>query len=194
MPGDKLASPVSAWACSRWTIPSYKRSGEITPVRMSAKRLRFFVEAEIPQVNIDLMFAVPGQSLGSWEDTLHQVLAIKPDHVSAYNLTYEEDTEFLSRFQSGEWKQVSDDDAEYFLLAHEMLTKAGFKHYEVSNYAREETRSLHNQAYWFGADYVGIGPSAVSTFGNQRRKNVCDTDGYIRMIDQLGHAVRTLKS
>lgn len=145
--------------------------------------------AGFEKVSLDLMFAIPGQTLESWRNTLQRAIDLEPDHISTYNLTYEDDTEFLSRFEKGEWSQDPDRDAEYFALAHQELEKAGFEHYEVSNYARPESRSLHNQAYWAGADYLGIGPSAVSTIGNERSKNVANTENYVRMIESVGHAL-----
>jgi len=154
----------------------------------AAQSVRDLRQAAMPVVNIDLMFAIPGQNLEIWGETLQRAIELQPDHVSAYNLTYEEDTEFLSRFESGEWGQDADRDADFFLLADRLLGDAGFAHYEVSNYARPGFRSLHNQAYWAGAEYLGLGPSAVSTIGNERRKNLADTDGYLKMVAGLGHA------
>ncbi len=141
-------------------------------------------------VSLDFMFAIPGQSLDSWRAALKRALDLDPDHISTYNLTYEEDTEFLSRFESGTWTQNADRDAEFFSVAHETLTQAGFDHYEVSNFAKPGHRSLHNQAYWAGANYLGIGPSAVSTLGYTRWKNVPDTKVYVEMIEKFGHSQR----
>ncbi|MFT5465420.1 MAG: oxygen-independent coproporphyrinogen-3 oxidase [Verrucomicrobiales bacterium] len=147
-------------------------------------------EAEIPAVNIDLMFAIPGQTPEIWGAGLDQVVSLEPDHVSAYNLTFEEDTEFLAKFESGNfgWKEDNDRDAGFFTLADEKLGTAGFEHYEVSNYARPGKRSLHNQAYWAGSDYLGLGPSAVSTIQGERWKNVSDTAAYIDQVARFGHA------
>lgn len=147
-------------------------------------------EAEIPVVNLDLMFAIPGQTPEIWEAGLERVISLKPDHVSAYNLTFEEDTEFLARFESGDlnWKEDGDRDAGFFALADEKLRDAGFEHYEVSNYALPGMRSRHNQAYWAGADYLGLGPSAVSTIRGERWKNVSDTAAYIDQVARFGHA------
>jgi oxygen-independent coproporphyrinogen III oxidase len=112
---------------------------------------------------------------------------LEPTHISAYNLTYEEDTDFLRSLESGTWTQDADQDARFFVTAHELLTGAGFEHYEVSNYARPGFRSLHNQGYWRGEDYLGIGPSAVSTVEGVRSTNSSDTAGYRRQVDWVGH-------
>tara|TARA_R110002096_G_scaffold215310_9_gene403112 strand:- start:24436 stop:25434 length:999 start_codon:yes stop_codon:yes gene_type:complete len=155
----------------------------------ASESARVLKNAGFAKVSLDLMFAIPGQSLDSWRASLEQAIALEPDHISTYNLTYEEDTEFLSRFEEGEWSQDPDRDAEYFALAHEVLESAGFEHYEVSNYAKPDSRSLHNQAYWSGADYLGIGPSAVSTICGERSKNVANTETYVEMVAKVGHAL-----
>lgn len=145
-------------------------------------------EATDLEVNIDLIFSVPGQTLLDWEDTLTQALALQPDHLSAYNLTYEEDTSFFEQFQSGDFSDDPDLNAKMFTLAEEILTGAGFEHYETSNYALPGKRSRHNEGYWVGNDYLGLGPSAVSTLNRTRHQNVCDTADYLKRIESVGHA------
>jgi oxygen-independent coproporphyrinogen-3 oxidase len=135
-------------------------------------------------VNLDLMFSIPHQSLETWCRGLKRTVSLKPDHVSCYNLTYEEDTDFLARFRTGELDASQDRDAEHFYAAMDMLTGAGFEHYEISNYARPGHRSAHNQSYWRGADYVGLGPSAFSTHRRVRWKNIADTAGYMRLLGE----------
>jgi len=125
-------------------------------------------------VNVDLMFGLPGQTLGHWKKTLQRATALQPDHISAYCLTYEEDTEFFLRHTRGEFRDDPEADAEFFALADEVLGTAGFEHYEISNYARPGFESVHNRAYWRGEDYLGLGPSAVSTCGLRRWQNISD--------------------
>jgi oxygen-independent coproporphyrinogen-3 oxidase len=114
--------------------------------------------------------------------TLEKTIALQPDHISAYCLTYEEDTEFFLRYARGEFRQDSDVDGEFFEMAMSMLEDAGYEHYEISNYARPGFSSVHNRAYWLGNDYQGIGPSAVSTIGMRRSQNVCDYRSYIDRV------------
>ncbi len=95
--------------------------------------------AGIPSVNIDLMFSIPGQSLADWRGTLQHTVSLNPDHISAYNLTYEEDTAFFDSLQNGTFRENEDHDADHYHLAEEILTAAGFDHYETSNYARPAT-------------------------------------------------------
>ncbi|QQL43787.1 radical SAM family heme chaperone HemW [Sulfuriroseicoccus oceanibius] len=146
--------------------------------------------ADFPTVNVDLMFAHPGQALEHWRDDLEQTIALAPDHISTYNLTYEEDTEFFDKFSKGEFHQDADDDAPFFELMVERLGAAGFDNYEISNHARPGHRSQHNAAYWAGADFLGIGPGAVSTIGRTRWTNLPDTAKFIESM-QFRRAAET---
>lgn len=129
-------------------------------------------------LSLDLMFSVPGQSSEDWQYSLEQSLALRPDHLSAYNLNYEEDTEFFEQLRQGQCQLEPQRDADYFQLASSRLSNAGYEHYEISNYALPGKRSLHNQAYWCGSDYLGFGPGAFSTVGQWRWKNPSDTKLY----------------
>lgn len=146
-------------------------------------------DAGIPQVNIDLMFSIPGQSEADWLETLQHTVSLKPDHVSAYNLTYEEDTAFFESLRRGEVSPNEDNDARFFHMADECLASAGYDHYETSNYAKPGCHSSHNRGYWRGEDYLGLGPSAVSTVAAVRSKNVADTAAYVARVESLGHAI-----
>lgn len=127
--------------------------------------------AGFSNINLDLIFGVPGQTLDSWRCSLETALDQAPQHLSCYNLTYEEDTVFFIRQRKGELKSDPKLDRQMFDLTDRLLERAGFQHYEISNYALPGCESLHNLAYWRGADYHGIGPSAVSTVRGWRRTN-----------------------
>jgi oxygen-independent coproporphyrinogen-3 oxidase len=129
-------------------------------------------------VSIDLMFGLPGQTLAQWEADLERTIALQPDHISTYCLTYEEDTEFFLRHSRGEFREDPESDAQFLETAMRTLERAGYEHYEISNYARPGFASAHNRGYWAGHDYLGIGPSAFSTVGMQRLQNVCDYRAY----------------
>lgn len=158
-------------------------------VEQASEAVRILREAGMPSVNIDLMFSIPGQSRDDWEATLNHAISLKPDHISAYNLTYEEDTAFFESLRRGEMRENEDHDAEFFHLADELLTAAGFDHYETSNYAQPGHHSSHNHGYWRGEDYLGLGPSAVSTLTHVRSRNVPDTALYITQVNSLGNAL-----
>jgi oxygen-independent coproporphyrinogen-3 oxidase len=135
-------------------------------------------EAEFANVSIDLMFGLPGQTLAQWEADLEKTIALRPDHISTYCLTYEEDTEFFLRHSRGEFREDPESDAQFLKTAMRTLERAGYEHYEISNYARAGFASAHNRGYWAGHDYLGIGPSAFSTVGMRRWQNVCDYRAY----------------
>jgi oxygen-independent coproporphyrinogen-3 oxidase len=167
-----------------WDEPTLQLLGRDHAPDEAVETYEILRAAEIPSVNLDLMFSIPHQSLEAWMKGLEKTIALKPDHVSCYNLTYEEDTDFLARFRTGELDTDQDRDAEHFYGALDALTGAGFEHYEISNYARPGHRSLHNQSYWRGADYLGLGPSAFSTHRRVRWKNIADTAGYMRLLGE----------
>jgi len=135
-------------------------------------------QAGFENISIDLMFGLPNQSIEQWTTTLQKTISLRPDHISAYCLTYEEDTDFFLRHSRGELPSDDDSDAQFFEVAMATLESAGYHHYEISNYALPGFASAHNRGYWQGANYLGIGPSAFSTVGMSRWQNVCDYRAY----------------
>jgi putative oxygen-independent coproporphyrinogen III oxidase len=134
--------------------------------------------AGFTNVSIDLMFGLPGQTPAQWEADLEKTIALRPNHISTYCLTYEEDTEFFLRHTRGEFREDPESDAQFLETTMRTLEAAGYEHYEISNYARPSFASAHNRGYWAGDDYLGIGPSAFSTVGMRRLQNVCDYRAY----------------
>jgi oxygen-independent coproporphyrinogen-3 oxidase len=140
-------------------------------------------QAGFGDLSIDLIFSVPGASAASWQGSLNQALALAPEHLSAYGLTWEEGTDLVARAQRHEVVAVDEDlDADLFALTHAALTLAGYEHYEVSNYARPGRRCRHNWGYWSGVDYVGVGVAAHSFYGGRRWWNMDDIPGYIECL------------
>ena len=139
-------------------------------------------DAGFLNINVDLMFGLPGQTIEQWQGTLGQTISLRPDHISAYCLTYEEDTEFFVRQSRGELKANPEADADFFEATMSTLEHAGYEQYEISNYARPGFSSVHNSAYWLGEDYLGIGPSAFSTVGLRRWQNLADYRAYADRI------------
>ena len=162
-----------------WDDELLKLLGREHNAQQAEESFRILRDAGFTNVNVDLMFGLPGQTVDQWRATLEKTIALEPEHVSTYCLTYEEDTEFFLRHARGEFRQDADADAEFFEMTMAILEDAGYRHYEISNYARPGFESVHNRAYWLGKDYLGIGPSAVSTIGMQRWQNVCDYRAYI---------------
>jgi oxygen-independent coproporphyrinogen-3 oxidase len=148
-------------------------------------------EAGFANLSIDLMFGLPGQTLAQWKSDLEKTIRLRPDHISTYCLTYEEDTEFFLRHARGEFREDPESDAQFLEAAMQMVESAGFEHYEISNYARTGFASVHNRGYWAGDDYLGVGPSAFSTVGLQRWQNVCDYRVYSDRVLSGESAVAT---
>lgn len=137
-------------------------------------------------ITVDLIFGIPGTDRAYWEEQLEKVLRFDIPHLSLYALTVEEKTALAHSIRSGKQKPpLSDEQAEQFILASEKLTGAGYEHYEISNYARPGHRAIHNSSYWSGAAYLGIGPSAHSFSGNDKRSwNPANNQIYMRGIEE----------
>ena len=161
-----------------WDDDLLKLLGREHNAKQGEESFHILRDAGFSNLNVDLMFGLPGQTIHQWRSTLERTVSLMPEHISTYCLTYEEDTEFFLRHARGEFRQNSDADAEFFEMTMSILEAAGYEHYEISNYARPGFRSAHNRAYWSGSDYLGVGPSAFSTVGMSRWQNVSDFRGY----------------
>ena len=161
-----------------WDEDLLKTLGREHSAPQAKKSFQILRGAGFSNINVDLMFGLPGQTIEQWRVTLQKTIALQPEHISAYCLTYEEDTEFFLRQSRGEFCQDADIDAEFFEMTMSILEDAGYQHYEISNYARPGFSSRHNRAYWSGENYLGIGPSAFSTVGMRRWQNVADYRAY----------------
>ena len=165
-----------------WDPDLLKVLGRVHDAEQVRKSFSILRAAGYENLNLDLIYGVPGQTLAQWEDSLHQTIELQPDHISAYCLTYEEDTEYFERLQRGDFRENTEKDASFFECGVELLSAAGFGQYEISNYATPGRACRHNIAYWEGADYLGLGPSAWSTVGERRWQNVPDTATYVRSM------------
>ena len=136
--------------------------------------------AGFEHVNLDLIYGTPGESVDDWSASLEQALSAEPDHVSAYALIVEDGTQLARRIRRGELPMPDDDDlADKYVLADDLLTAAGLDWYEVSNWARDEAaRCRHNELYWRGHTWWGIGPGAHSHVGGVRWWNVKHPSAY----------------
>jgi len=134
-------------------------------------------------ISIDLIYGIPNQADGYWANTVRQAIALEPEHISAYHLTIEDRTAFGNWKKKGKVLEVTDEQAaqEFHYLMNQ-LEKAGYEHYEISNFARAGNYGLHNSNYWNGEHYLGIGPSAHSYNGVSRQFNVANNNLYIKAI------------
>jgi oxygen-independent coproporphyrinogen-3 oxidase len=135
------------------------------------------------QVALDLIFATPGESLDQWSADLDTAIALAPDHVSTYGLTFERGTAFWNRRLRGELGEIDEDlQRDMYALAIDRLTAAGYEHYEVSNFAHPGRRSRHNQTYWSGAGYYAAGPGAARYVDGIRETNHRSTTTYLKRV------------
>src|SRR5215469_11708556 len=129
-----------------WDKELLKLLGREHNTQQAEESFRILRNAGLTNINVDLMFGLPGQTGDQWRATLEQTVALQPEHISTYCLTYEQDTEFFFRHARGEFRQDPDADAEFFEMTMRILEHAGYQHYEISNYARTGFESVHNRA------------------------------------------------
>jgi oxygen-independent coproporphyrinogen-3 oxidase len=167
-----------------WDPEMLNRLGRVHSAPQAERSYHLLREAGFINVNLDLIFGIPGQSAETWEQSLSKTIGLAPEHISAYCLTFEEDTEFFLRHQRGELPQDTEQDAKFYELTMSLLETSGYRQYEISNYAKTGYECLHNLAYWLGRDYLGLGPSAFSTIGERRWQNTPDTSRYIEQLQE----------
>lgn len=148
-------------------------------VEQIAEAVTILRAAGIANVSLDLIYALPPTLGRDWDRDLEQALVLAPDHLSLYGLTIEAHTPLARWVARGIAEPAPDErHAEEFLRAHTELTGAGFRHYEVSNYALQGREAIHNRAYWLRAPYLGLGPSAHSAMGTGRWWNLRDWEAW----------------
>lgn len=141
--------------------------------------------AGFKNIGIDLIYGLPGQSVQQWHDVLQKTLELGVNHISTYALTWNESTPLGRKINNGELPAPTDETlSEMFLIADQVLTDAGFEHYEISNYAQPGYRCNHNENYWSGETYLGLGPSAHSYSHSTRIWNVSDIGAYYGVLCQ----------
>ena len=150
-------------------------------------------ESGFENISVDLMSALPGQTVSSWKRTLEKVLALKPEHISAYSLIIEEGTPFYDWYGAEDEKRrrgladngrtvlpSEEEEREMYYDTKRFLTEAGYHRYEISNYAREGYESIHNSGYWLRREYFGFGLGASSQVKNLRCKNTERLEDYLK--------------
>jgi oxygen-independent coproporphyrinogen-3 oxidase len=134
-------------------------------------------------LNIDLIYGVPGLSDSDWEANIARFIELKAPHLSAYHLTFEPKTVFDHMRKKNKLKPVNEEiSQQHYAILVEQLKNNGYEHYEVSNFALEGYRSQHNTNYWKNKPYIGIGPSAHSFIGNQRTWNIANNTKYCEAL------------
>lgn len=152
----------------------------------AVKAFNIVREAGIDNISIDLIFGLSNLTDEVWEDTVDKALALKPEHISCYQLTVEGDSVLAHRLENGEYEEATDEQcrSQYELLCRKMA-EAGYQHYEISNFALPGFDAVHNGGYWQRSPYVGLGPSAHSFSGRGRSWNSDAISGYTRTEEAL---------
>jgi len=153
-----------------------------------AKQTFFWArEAGFTNLSLDLISALPGQSLEDYKENVEAILALKPEHISSYSLIVEEGTPFYELYAEGKEKESDlpeeEIDREMYAYTKARLKKAGYERYEISNYAKPGFESRHNSSYWIGTEYLGMGLGASSLFTNARFHNETDLTAYMEAIE-----------
>ena len=155
----------------------------------AVRRIR---RAGYKNLSVDLMFGLPEQTLEEWQNTLKHVLELEPDHISCYGLKVDKGTPlYLCKDTCG----LPDDDvqADMYLAAVDILKARGFRHYEISNFAKRDKASQHNLKYWTGGEYIGFGPDASSDFAGKRFVMVRDLSAYVDGVLSGGQVIADLQ-
>ena len=151
--------------------------------RQAVEAVACLREAGIGNISIDLIYGLPGQTLTSWSESVRQALALHPQHISAYGLTYEEGTPLWRQRERGEVAEVPEEQClEMYRMLVKRLREAGYEHYEISNFALPGCHSRHNSSYWDDTPYLGLGAGAHSYDGSVRRYNPHDLHRYIDAV------------
>lgn len=172
-----------------------KQLGRIHTVAEFLESYHLACENGFENINIDLIFALPDQTMEAWHHTLNEVISLEPDHISAYNLVMEETTPFYEWWQAGELDLPSEDtEADMFQYTIKTLTAHGYTHYEICNFAKLNHFARHNLVYWNNQPYIGLGAGACGYINGVRYSNIRGIAPYINKLSKrnkpIGHTER----
>ncbi|TWT60369.1 radical SAM family heme chaperone HemW [Rubinisphaera italica] len=143
------------------------------------------IQQNFKNYSLDLIFAIPGQTLEEWQQMLLKAISFHPPHISSYALTYEKGTRFWSDRNKGKFQSTDDQlEVEMYLKTISELTNAGYDHYEISNFAKAGSQSRHNNIYWSGRPYLAFGPGAASFVNGQRHSNHRSSFTWMNRLEQ----------
>ena len=136
-------------------------------------------------INLDLIFALPGQTMKQWQESVQEVIKLSPEHISSYNLTLEHGTPFYDQWKQGNLKLVDNElEAKMYQLCIDHLASAGYQHYEISNFAQSGREAKHNLVYWYNEAYFGLGAGACGYINEYRYTNIKGIKEYILAVDR----------
>ncbi len=144
-----------------------------------AQAVQWAREAKFDNLSLDLIYGLPQQNMESWQATLDAAIALQPEHISAYGLKVEAGTALAKRDKLEDILPDDDMQADMYLYLSERLPQAGYRQYEISNFAKTGKESRHNLKYWMGRDFIGFGPGAHSSIGGKRSAYARDLSAYL---------------
>ncbi len=160
-----------------------KTLGRIHNAEQAKQSIEFAHRARFENINLDLIFGIPGQSVSQWKENLKQALFYQPQHISTYGLTIAPGTELERKIMSGiEVKPSEELEREMYLKSIGFLQANNYQHYEISNFSQPDYQCQHNLMYWNLSPYLGLGPSAHSFWGNNRHWNVSNLNSYFEHL------------
>lgn len=167
--------------------------GRIHTAKEARKAVRSARNAGFTNLNIDLIYGVPGQTISDWQNALAEALELNPEHFSLYSLTLEGNEPMCGTIERGELPAINPDlSAEQYELAEDLLAARGYQHYEISNWAKEGYQCRHNLVYWQGLPYLGVGAAAHSYLDGHRFANTADLDKYLNTFSSNAQLVPEL--
>ena len=174
------------------------RLGRVHSRVMVFKSYDILRNAGFERVNLDLMFAIPSQTMPVWQETLRETIAMQPEHLSCYEVIYEQDTPLYEQLQAGEFDVQEELACDMFEELVRVAGEQGFYQYEVANFGRHQGAGdfdipdeacLHNVNYWRGGDYHGLGPSATGYVRGVRTTNIRNTEAYCAALENGDRAI-----
>ena len=174
------------------------RLGRVHSRAMVFKSYDILRNAGFERVNLDLMFAIPSQTMPVWQETLRETIAMEPEHLSCYEVIYEQDTPLYEQLQAGEFDVQEELACDMFEELVRVAGEQGFYQYEVANFGRHQGAGdfdipdeacLHNVNYWRGGDYHGLGPSATGYVRGVRTTNIRNTEAYCAALENGDRAI-----
>lgn len=170
-----------------WQNRLLKELGRIHSAEEFEENFKLARKAGFSNINIDLIFGLPGQKLNDWSETLSNIISLAPEHISCYSLKIEEDTVFGDRLQNGLLDEQDDElDREMYWQAVDRLSNCGYRHYEISNFARPGYECRHNLVYWKAEEYLGVGAGAHSYLNGSRFNNAYGIEEYTCRVERGG--------
>ncbi|PKM50818.1 MAG: coproporphyrinogen III oxidase [Firmicutes bacterium HGW-Firmicutes-7] len=164
--------------------------GRIHTFKEFVQNYNMLREVGYDNINVDLIFGLPNQTIEEWQVTIDQIITLNPEHISVYGLIIEEDTKYYKQFQQKLWTlPEEEEERDMYWYASQTLSEHGYNHYEISNYSKQDYSCKHNKVYWTLGNYIGMGLGAASYYENNRMDNIRNIQDYIAAQGNLDQVI-----